>query len=144
MSEETPVAETAPVEESPEPALDEKYELAPIPVFDAVPTENEPRIYVLGDELIAHLSGRTRWLRRPKKPLRLALVVPHRMLAALEGQEPRDQLWMVLADRGDRRAVKALDEGDVWETRWIIRAFWAAYGERQDARLGESLRSSSS
>jgi hypothetical protein len=142
MSEEIPV-ETSPIEETPEPALDERYELAPIPVFDAVP-EDEPRIYVLGDELIAHLSGRTRWLRRPKKPLRLALTVPFRMLAALEGQEPREQLWMVLADRGDRRAVRALDDGDVWESRWIIRAFWAAYGERQDARLGESLRSSDS
>jgi hypothetical protein len=122
-----------------------KLIVEPVPVFSAEPEGDKPRYYVVDDVLV----GQTR-----DGEIRLPLHVPFRMIKLIEDLSPRDQLYMVLRDRGEpnwfrrmigwRRgkrlvqAIENLDAVDHWE---VVRKFWQAFGEKEQARVGESLRS---
>jgi len=136
----------APEAESPrEPTLDEpQFEVVPVDVFDTDP-EQKPRHYVVGGELVSQTAD---------GEVRLPLRVPFRLLGDLADKSPRDQLYAVLRDHATPRGrrlvrwfrrrpdlVQRIDELDYIDSGDIIRKFWQALGEKEQARLGESLRS---
>jgi hypothetical protein len=127
--------------ESSEPSLDEADDpkLAPIPVFVEAPAD-PPRHYVIDDTLVSQTRG---------GEVRIALYVPFRVTHLLADRSPREQLYRLLRLRGKnlrerwagQRVVRRLENLDTTDSNDIVRRFWQAYGEREVARLGESLRS---
>lgn len=120
-----------------EPALNEPTpaDVAEIPVFDEDP-DQPPRIRVVADSLIVRTKA--------DGDVAIALRVPWRMIADMEEKEPREQLYLLLRERGEESMVDRLEELDWVDSSEIVRKFHQALGEKQQARLGESLRSSTS
>lgn len=127
MSDETTAAE---------PTLDEeRVELIPVPVY-AEGEDGGDRIRVVGRILVVDTEEDGQFC--------ISLRIPHRVIPELEDKEPREQLYELLRHRGEDELVTRLDDADEIDSREIVRKFWQAWGERQEARLGESVRSSAS
>lgn len=118
-----------------EPALDEPtVHLKPIPVVDETPDETE-RFYVLGSDLYCRVDGQT---------IGLSLRIKTRLQGELEEKTPREQLYIVLRSHDRADMVEQIEDMDLIDSREVVRKYWQAFGERNEARLGESLSSSPS
>ncbi|MDZ4045177.1 MAG: hypothetical protein U1E32_05290 [Rhodoglobus sp.] len=130
--------------QSRKPSPKTKLVVEPIPVFSAEP-EEKPRYYVINDVLV----GQTK-----DGEIRLPLHVPFRLIGLIEDLSPREQLYIVLRDRGEpnwfrrmigwrkgKRLVQAIENLDAVDSWEVVRKFWQAFGEKEQARVGESLRS---
>jgi hypothetical protein len=123
-------------EEPTEPRLDEeRFELVPIPFLEKDPAD-PPRVRVVGSVLLFRTED--------GEDLSLLLRVPRRLIPELEDNSPREQLYMVLRARGDDDIVDRIEDLDFVDSADIVRRFWQANGQRDEARLGESVRSSAS
>lgn len=126
---------TTPVPES-EPTLDEpEIFLIPIPTLEAKPDENPPRFYILGSDLICQTD---------EGELTLSLKIKTKLQPELEDLPPRQQLYIVLRSHGRDDLVETIEELDLVDSREIVRKYFQAFGQRNDARLGESFGSSPS
>lgn len=108
----------------------------PIPVFDEghVPAK-KPQYFVAGSTFFAQTEDGE--LRIPLR-LKTKLV---RAIRDLAGDE-LDQMFAILDGIGDAETAAALDELDIFETTGIAMAYFRAWGERQQASVGEAQRSS--
>lgn len=110
--------------------------LIPIPVLEKKPARNPPKFYVLDDTLVAQTDS---------EPLCLALKVPMRWLPELDEISTYfEQLEFILQRRGDEETLERLYDMDIIDAREIARKFSQATSEKEQARLGESYRSSDS
>jgi hypothetical protein len=126
MSDDTPVDE---------PKLDEpELFLKPIPVLEEKPAAPD-RFYVLGTDLVCQTE---------EGELELSLKIKTKLQVELEDKTPREQLYIVLRSQGRDEQVELIEELDLIDSREIVRKYWQAFGERNEARLGESLSSSPS
>lgn len=106
-----------------------------IPIFDAEPGEDRPQFYVVGETFHAVTSDGLIAV-----PLRFKTRVFRDVMAA---QGDNVELFLVLIDGvGDEETAAQLDELDIFETIPIAAAYFRAWREKQDASMGEALRSS--
>lgn len=119
-----------------EPSLDEPdIYLIPIPMLDTKPAADPPRFYILGSDLICQSD---------EGELVLSLKIKTKLQSELEDLPPRDQLYIVLRSHGREDLVDKIEELDLVDSREIVRKYFQAFGQRNDARLGESFGSSPS
>lgn len=122
--------------ESVEPAEEPQKVLIPIPVLEKEPAKNPPKFAVVDDALVAQTES---------GPLRLALKVPMRWLDELDLITTYfEQLVLILQKRGDEETLERLYDMDMIDAREIARKFSQATSEKEQARVGESFRSSDS
>lgn len=126
---------TPDVDPAAEPSLQEPTVfLKPIPVYEDTPDEAD-RFYVIGSDLYCLVDDLT---------IRLSLKIKQRLEAELEDKTPREQLYLVLRNQGNDQLVDVIEDLDIVDSREVVRKYWQAFGERNQARLGESLSSSPS
>lgn len=124
----------------------DQLERIPVPVFEIEPSEL-PRHCVIDGELVSQTD---------LGEVRISLRVPFRLIRTLALLTPRAQLYTVLIDRERKpswwsrlifwrrrsRTVRTLEDLDYVDSEEIVAKFWQAFAEREQVRLGESLRSS--
>lgn len=121
-----------------EPTPDEDDLEPEIPVFDeteAPEFEQRPKYMIVGDLFIANTEAGELRFRMAFKT-KLIRQMPPDMRTAL------DELTYLFTSQP--KLIEQMDELDIEESREIARKFFKAYGEHQQARLGESGRSSRS
>lgn len=111
----------------------------PIPVFDdeRAAGKTKPKFFVAGSTFFAQTDD-----GELKIPLRFKTKLV-RLIRDMPGDE-LDQLFALLDGLGDQETADALDELDIFETTEIAEAYFQAWQEKNEARLGESQRSSNS
>lgn len=127
MSDDTP-------SQKQEEPKEEKRELIPIPVFDAHP-KKAPKFMVVGDDFVGQTT---------EGEVVTTLRIPQRLIQSLEGLDTEQQLLFLLEHRGEQATLDLLPELDVIDYRELVRKYWQAFHEKEEARVGESFRSSAS
>lgn len=128
------MTDTTPAETMQEEEDDDTRVLIPVPVLDAEPAE-KPKFYVFNDALVAQTG---------EGELRLSLKIKTKLVPVMEDKPPREQFDILLQAREEHHLIDFLDELDIVDSREIVRKFFQAFGEKQQARLGESFSSSHS
>lgn len=105
-----------------------------IPVFDAPPS-TKPEFFVAGTTFYAQTENGELAI-----PLRFKTKLI-RELRDVEGDE-LDQMFTLLDRLNDQATADALDELDIFDTTRIVRSFFQAWQEKQQATVGEAQRSS--
>ena len=109
----------------------------PVPFLDEEPTASKPKTMVVGNTFIAQTSDET------VGEIRIRLGFKTKLLRAIRDTgDEIDQVFALLDGIGDKKTADQLDELDIFETTEIVTAFFQAFGQKQDARVGESGRSS--
>lgn len=115
--------------------LDETPEVAPIPVHEKAPAR-KPKYMVVGETFTAQTGD---------GELRIPLRFKTKLVRVIRDLEDElDQLFGLLNGLGDEATAEALDELDIFETTEIAEKYFQAWQEKNEARLGELVRSSSS
>ena len=109
-----------------------KRTLIPVPVFDTVPRKT-PKFMVVGDTFTAQTD---------EGDLQIGLKIPTKLVPQLEDLPMLEQVKIILQSRGDEDTLARLDELDIIDTREVARKYFQAFGEKEQARLGESFTSS--
>lgn len=121
---------TAEVEQIEEAATTE-----PVPVLVKVPAK-KPKYFVAGDRFYAQTDD---------GELQVPLRFKTKLVRAIRDLDDElDQLFALLEGLGDKDTAAALDELDIFETTEIAEKYFQAWQEKNEARLGESQRSSRS
>lgn len=117
-------------------ATPEKKVPDPIPVFSEEPGEGRPPAYVIGDHFYAVTSdGLLKVQMRFKTSL---------FKQVLRSEGDNVESFLILIDGiGDETVAAQLDELDIFETARIASDYFQAWREKQQASMGEALRSSS-
>ena len=113
-----------------------KPEPDPIPVFDeGKPPTTKPPFFVAGTTFFAQTED-----GELSVPLRFKTSLV-RAIRDVDGDEI-DMMFALLEGLGDKVTADALDDLDIFETTRIVAAFFRAWREKQQASVGEALRSS--
>ena len=107
--------------------------LIPIPVFEKAPAGVAPRFMVVGGALVAQSD---------EGEFVISLKVPTKVVPLMEDLSPLEQIKVLLQSRGAEEDIERLGELDIIDSREIARKFFQAFGEKEEARLGESFTSS--
>jgi hypothetical protein len=97
----------------------------------------KPKFQVVGDTFIAQTTD--------QGELAIRLNFKFKLLRRVRdsGGDEIDQFFNLLDGIGDQETLDKLDELDAIEATELIGAYFREFGERQQASLGESSRSSS-
>jgi hypothetical protein len=110
-------------------------EVEEVPFLDVEPKSNKPKYFVAGDTFIGQTSD--------QGELRVKLTFKTKLVRAIRDKgDELDQFIALMDGIGDSKSIAQLDELDIFETTEIVSAFFQAFAQKQDARLGESSRSS--
>lgn len=100
-------------------------------------TAAKPEYIVIDDVFIAQTST--------QGELRVPLTFKTKLLRAIrDSGDELDQFIALLDGIGDAQSVAQIDELDIFETTRHVTKFFEAFQEKQDAAVGEALRSSNS
>lgn len=129
------MTETVPAEEQPTTP-----QRTPIPVVDTIPTKaKKPKYFVAGNTFYAQMEDG--W--ELAVPIKLS-VRTVRDLRDMDDDEELDQLVKLFEILGDGDTVEKLIDGDFLDATEAALKYFQAWEEKNEARLGELLRSSSS
>lgn len=118
-----------------EETTEETAEVTPIPVVAKAPAK-KPKHLVVAETFYTQTSD---------GELRIPLRFKTKLLRAIrDSGDELDQLFALLAGLGDEATAASLDELDIFETTEIAEKYFQAWQEKNEARLGELQRSSSS
>lgn len=118
-----------------EEGTDEAPEVEPVPVLTKAPAK-KPKYMVVGDAFYAQTDD---------GELRVPLRFKTKLVRSIRDLEDElDQLFALLEGLGDKSTAEALDELDIFETTEIAEKYFQAWQEKNEARLGEAVRSSRS
>ena len=112
-------------------------DVEPIPVYeeDEVPA-SKPRFFVAGSTFFAQTD---------EGELRIPLRFKTKLLRQIRDlPDEIDQVFALLDGIGDKATAEKLDELDVLDTTETAAAYFQAWQEKNEARLGELRRSSRS
>lgn len=105
---------------------------APVPASD-----NAPRHQVVENTFI--------WPDTEQGDIRIPLRFKMKLLRkvnAMKDADEIDQLFMLLDGLGDTRSQEQIDEMDVFDAKDLIEAYFEEFEAKNEARMGESRRSS--
>lgn len=115
--------------------IDEAPEAEPVPVLERIPAK-KPKYFVAGDRFYAQTDD---------GELQVPLRFKTKLVRAIRDLDDElDQLFALLEGLGDKSTAEALDELDIFETTEIAEKYFQAWQEKNEARLGEAQRSSTS
>lgn len=107
-------------------------EPTPIPVLAKVPAK-KPKYFVAGDTFYAQTDDGER---------RIPLRFKTKLMRAINAADSEvDQLFALLSGLGDQATADALDELDIFDATDLAAAYFQAWQEKNEARLGEAQRS---
>lgn len=114
------------------PAKKTTAKKAPVPA-----SENRPNYQVV-DDVFVFLDKEQGEVRIPLR-FKMKLL---RQINQLEDQDDIDQLFALLDGLGDTRSIEQIDEMDVFDAMELVEAYFGEFEKKNEARLGESSRSS--
>lgn len=115
-----------------------KPEREPIPVFEETPTKRpKPKYFVAGSTFFAQMSD---W--ELKVPVKLSARTVKTLRDTVGDEDEFDQLVRLFGILGDETTVERLLDEDFIDATEAAIAFFQAWQEKNEARLGELSRSS--
>jgi len=112
----------------------EPKKIPPVPKFDSIP-DDRPPFMVVDDVFYAQTD---------QGEMQVSLRIPRKTVPELEDLPALDQVEILLRSRGEEQGLELIGELDIIDARLLARKFFQAFGEKQEARLGESSGSSDS
>jgi len=96
----------------------------------------KPKFQVVGDMFVAQST---------EGEIKIRLAFKTKLLRAIrDSGDEIDQVFALLDGIGDKKTQAQLDELDIFDTTEIVREYFEAFTERQNARLGEASSSPAS
>ena len=116
-------------------------EREPLPVFDTVPSKaKKPKYFVAGTTFYAQMDDG--W--ELAAPIKLSTRTVRQLRAIGDDADELDQLVKLFELLGDEQVVERLLDADFIDATEAALRYFQAWEEKNEARLGELLRSSSS